>query len=265
MGRLWMELEPLPAARQRDALLDLLPALCRKYGDVGSVAAAEWYDALWHTWFDGDFEAQPINESDDKTLRDIIRAKAGLLFDKPGGTSADPVGFLRWANKFIDRNVKDPGRATIRHNAQRDPHRPGYARVPSGPDTCPFCLMLAGRGYIYRNAETAGAGHSFHDECDCEIVPEWGAGSNHIEGYDPDRYERMYREAHDALEDPHADPRLLEAADSVSPYTVTITQNNGKRRTHTYAPGDPNNLNSLAAIMRRQHPDLFKGTDGHVH
>lgn len=47
LGRLWMELEGLPPARQRDMLLDLLPALCRKYGDIGSVAAAQWYDELW--------------------------------------------------------------------------------------------------------------------------------------------------------------------------------------------------------------------------
>ncbi|MCH9275668.1 hypothetical protein JS533_005190 [Bifidobacterium amazonense] len=260
-----MELEGLPPARQRDVLLDMLPALCRKYGDIGSVAAAEWYDTLWRRWFDGDFEAQPVNEFDDKTAREIIRAKAGLLFDKPDGTMADPAEFLRWANKFLDRNVKNPGRLTVQRNAQRDPRHPGYARVPSGVKTCPFCLMLAGRGYIYRSAETAGADHDFHDDCDCEIVPEWNKGGNAIEGYDPDRYEQMYRDARDALENPHADSRLLEAANNVSPYTVTITQKNGKRRTHTYAPGDPNNLNSLAAVMRRQHPDFFKGADGDVH
>ena len=259
-----MRLEGLPPARQRDILLDLLPALCRKYGDIGGVAAAQWYVTLWNQWFDGGFEAQPVNEFDDDTARGIIRAKAGLLFDKPDGTPADPTEFLRWANKFLDRNVKQPGRLTIQHNAQRDPYRTGYARVPSGAGTCPFCLMLAGRGYIYHNAETAGADHGFHEDCDCEIIPEWDKGSNRIEGYDPDRYERMYRQARDALENPHTDPQLLEAAGNVSPYTVTITQNNGRRRAHTYMPGDPNNLNSLAAIMRRQHPDLFTGTDGDI-
>lgn len=262
-----MELEGLPAARQRDILLDLLPALCRKYGDIGSVAAAQWYDELWRRWFDGDFEAQPANGFDDEVARGIIRANAGLLFDKPDGTPADPDKFLRWANKFIDRNVKEPGRMTIQTNAQRDPHKPGYARVPSGERTCPFCLMLAGRGYIYTSEGTAGADHDFHDDCDCEIVPEWGKGSNHIEGYEPDSYERMYRQARDALEGRHADPLLLEAANNVSPYTVTITQRNGRRRTHTYEPGNPNNpnnLNSLSAIIRRQHPEFFRKADGSI-
>ena len=122
--------------------------------------------------------------------------------------------------------------------------------------------MLAGRGYIYANEDTAGADHDFHDDCDCEIVPEWDKSSNHIEGYDPDLYERMYRQARDTLEHRHADPQLLEAADNVSPYPVTIPQKNGKRRTHTYEPGDPNNLNSVASIMRRQHPDFFRKADG---
>ena len=158
LGRLWMELEGLLPARQRDILLDLLPALCRKYGDIGSVAAAQWYDELRRRWFDGGFETQPVNGFDDEAARGIIRANAGPLFDKPDGTPADPGRFLRWANKFLDRNVKEPGRLTIQTNAQRDPRRPGYARVPSGERTCPFCLMLAGRGYIY-----AGGGH-----CRCQ-------------------------------------------------------------------------------------------------
>ena len=153
-----MELEGLLPARQRDILLDLLPALCRKYGDIGSVAAAQWYDELRRRWFDGGFETQPVNGFDDEAARGIIRANAGPLFDKPDGTPADPGRFLRWANKFLDRNVKEPGRLTIQTNAQRDPRRPGYARVPSGERTCPFCLMLAGRGYIY-----AGGGH-----CRCQ-------------------------------------------------------------------------------------------------
>lgn len=125
LGRLWMELEGLPPARQRDILLDLLPALCRKYGDIGSVAAAQWYDELWRRWFGDGFEAQPVNGFDDEAARGVIRANAGLLFDKPDGTPADPEQFLRWANKFLDRNVKDPGRLTIQANAQRDPRKPG--------------------------------------------------------------------------------------------------------------------------------------------
>lgn len=156
-----MELEGLPVARQRDVMLDLLPALCRKYGDIGSVAATQWYDELWRRWFDGDFEAQAVNGFDDEAMRGVIRANTGLLFDKPDSTTADPDQFLRWANKFLDRNVKEPGRLTIQANTQRDPHKPGYARVPSGERTCPFCLMLAGRGYIYANEDAAGASHDF--------------------------------------------------------------------------------------------------------
>lgn len=158
--------------------------------------------------FGDGFEAQPVNVFDDEAARGVIRANVGLLFDKPDGTPADPDKFLRWANKFLDRNVKDPGRLTIQANAQKDPRKPGYARVPSGERTCPFCLMLAGCGYIYASEDTAGAGHDFHDDCDCEIVPEWDKGSNHIEGYDPDAYERMYRQARDALENRHANPHL---------------------------------------------------------
>ncbi|WP_445544244.1 VG15 protein [Bifidobacterium bifidum] len=144
LGRLWMELEGLPPARQRDMLLDLLPALCRKYGDIGSVAAAQWYDELWRRWFDGDFEAQAVNGFDDEAMRGVIRANTGLLFDKPDSTTADPDQFLRWANKFLDRNVKEPGRLTIQANVRRDPHKPGYARRAIRADDVPVLPHAGG-------------------------------------------------------------------------------------------------------------------------
>lgn len=139
-----MRLEGLPPARQRDILLDLLPALCRKYGDIGGVAAAQWYDTLWNQWFDGGFEAQPVNEFDDDTARGIIRAKAGLLFDKPDGTPADPTEFLRWANKFLDRNVKQPGRLTIQHNEYLTRWGPGLLRLGAIMSFGGYCVSRPG-------------------------------------------------------------------------------------------------------------------------
>ena len=44
-----------------------------------------------------------------------------------------------------------------------------FARVPTGRETCTYCMMLASRGFVYRSAESAG--HADHRGCNCMIVP----------------------------------------------------------------------------------------------
>lgn len=264
LGKVWREIEGLPPARQRDILLDVLPAIAAKYSDVTSVAASEWYQTLWDRHFgDGSgngFDALPANPTDDDALRRIVRAKAGVLWDIAEGR-ADDSAFLTWANGFVDRNVKSGGRTTITANTRRDPHKPRFARIPSGVRTCPFCLMLASRGAVYANAETAGGeGHDFHDRCHCEIAPEWGKGGlDQIDGYDLALYEKVYFDARKALENPSTmSKELRDAVNANAEYTVNLTQKNGKIRHVTYGAGDQNNLNSLALVMKAQHPELFK-------
>lgn len=68
----------------------------------------------------------------------------------------------------------------------------GWARVPTGAETCGWCLMLCSRGPVYKEARTAGldladrhaladydAGQDvtsddmeeWHEGCDCKVVP----------------------------------------------------------------------------------------------
>ena len=46
-----------------------------------------------------------------------------------------------------------------------------FARVPTGAETCTFCLMLASRGAVYHTRKTAGEFRHFHRGCDCKVVP----------------------------------------------------------------------------------------------
>lgn len=56
-----------------------------------------------------------------------------------------------------------------------------WARVIQGEYTCPFCIMLASRGPIYKSEKTAGyswnkrrlglVDDSYHFNCDCLVVP----------------------------------------------------------------------------------------------
>ncbi|WP_419060046.1 hypothetical protein [Ellagibacter isourolithinifaciens] len=48
-----------------------------------------------------------------------------------------------------------------------------FARVPTGTETCTFCLMLASRGAVYHSRKTAGEFKHFHRNCDCKVVPSF--------------------------------------------------------------------------------------------
>lgn len=57
----------------------------------------------------------------------------------------------------------------------------GYARMLTGTDNCPFCVMLASRGPVYRQTtavattDSAGDERRYHDSCDCIAVPVYNA------------------------------------------------------------------------------------------
>ena len=196
---MWEEISDWEPARQRDALLELVPAIIDKYADTSSTAAAEWYQRVRDKWISDDFKAQTPTRSNDDISR-LIRAKAGVLF----GDDADPMQMLRFLNGVVDKGVKQGGRDAIRYNARRDPKKPRYARVPSGAKTCAFCAMLASRGWVYESAETAGALNKYHAACDCEIVPSWDKDRPNVEGYDPEKLYADYEKArHAAGKDPN--------------------------------------------------------------
>lgn len=83
------------------------------------------------------------------------------------------------------------GRAS-RNCGKQDRRGPRFARVPTGTETCAWCVMMAGLGFHFLTEETASHTHA---GCDCRIVPQWGSGG--VEGYDPDRYRDLWRDAND--------------------------------------------------------------------
>ncbi|KFI94558.1 ADP-ribosyltransferase [Bifidobacterium stellenboschense] len=65
-------------------------------------------------------------------------------------------------------------RYTMEYNLSHDPTGPRWARVTGGARPCAFCVMLAGRGFVYHSEETAKLGGSFHDgHCHCTAIPGW--------------------------------------------------------------------------------------------
>ena len=94
----------------------------------------------------------------------------------------------------IDYEMKRSANMSVVENGRRDPKRVRYARVPTGAETCDFCLMLASRGFVYQSESTAGASH-VHSSCDCRVVPGWDGME--VEGYDP---QAIYDRWQDAID-----------------------------------------------------------------
>jgi hypothetical protein len=59
------------------------------------------------------------------------------------------------------------GRDTLAHAIESDPDSVGYARVTGG-ESCPFCSMLASRGFVYMKSSVD---FKTHDGCHCTIEP----------------------------------------------------------------------------------------------
>ena len=183
-------------ARMRDALLEIVPSLVNEYGDIAAVAAAEWYEELRGRAVSGGYSAVLADSVPDAAVQGSVRWAAGELFGE------NPTGALELLNGAVQRHITYMGRETVRRNVGQDRSRPRFARVPTGVTTCPFCEMLASRGFVYHSEASAGAlgaaSESFHDSCDCQVVPEWDADRAHIEGYDPDAMYDRYEQAREA-------------------------------------------------------------------
>lgn len=198
----------------RDALVEIVPLLTREYGELAATVAAEWFEEV----HPGAFLAQTASETfPGAAVTKNVRYHAGALF------TDDPYAALAGISGALQRFILYSSRTTVARNVQLDPSKPRFARVPTGAKTCAWCTLLASRGFVYLSEKTAGiVAEDYHDDCNCEIVPQWSSGNAHIAGYDPDLMYSQYLAAR-------------EEANS----------------------GDPK---KIAAQMRRLFPDAF--TDG---
>lgn len=164
-------------------LKELLTGVVDVYGDQASALAAELFDMT----VDGASGSTLSDASDASEVRSSAGYAARKLFDGETDPSDAVAAFSGGASGAIDRAITDRANRTFEVNGSgRSDVR--YARVPTGSETCAFCLMLASRGYVY-SADTVMA--HVHNGCDCVCV----AVTEPIEGYDYEPYAEMYEES----------------------------------------------------------------------
>lgn len=169
-------------ATARDAIIDVMEAFCGTYTDMAAVLGAEFYDGLREMQVGERIGALAESGRKPEATSGAVRALMQIVVD------GKPREMLE--RQLLDRadgEVRRAANTCVARNVKRDRLKVKYARVPSGGETCDFCIMLASRGAVYRDEDAAGHAHA---GCDCRVVPDFGGG---IEGYDPDAYYDMYQ------------------------------------------------------------------------
>lgn len=181
----------------RDATIEVTSAVIDTYGLAAAQAAADFYDVARQVSIGEATDATAYTGLNHNATSGAIRAFVTEI------NSGNYSGFRRLLSERIDYELKCAAANCVSHNGYRDSFKPRFARVPSGTETCRFCIMLASRGAVYKSSDSAGATGHFHANCDCRIVPIWDAvqlgvsratSGTIIEGYDPDELYSRYCE-----------------------------------------------------------------------
>jgi hypothetical protein len=221
-------------------LKDLLAGVVSTWGAVAGTLAADFYDTQREAArLPGLFQAivpDPLNQAQvDGVIDWAIGSSRGPSLEEyseahPNTSLAafqeeQAKEILAEINRKIDasaqRLVKQAYRDTVSESMAHDPQRRSVrvARIPSGPHTCAFCLVMASRGYVYRSSSNAGKAsgsgiyishtngeplvdeyiNKYHDGCDCRLDVSFTLDSPLPAGYDPDELYEQYATARGAL------------------------------------------------------------------
>lgn len=161
-----IEWTPDNIAECRDLVIQALASVMPTYTDAAAQASADFYDASRELATGAPLGAQAISGYDPAKTDGAVRGFVRFVLDGRVQTFNDQV------LQRIDYEMKLSAANSTLGNGRRDPLKPKYARVPTGSETCDFCLMLASRGFVYHTESTASMGH-VHANCDCRIVAGW--------------------------------------------------------------------------------------------
>ena len=180
----------MSAARRQT--IAIVQRYCSASSDAATVLANAFYETVRNyagvsSKFTPLYESGYIPEATETAVADFFEAKG-----------ATPATIQSKCTSRLGYEVRRAAGNSVINNGARDKAKPRYARVPSGSETCAFCMMLASRGFVYSKE---GANAHYHDNCDCRIVPGFN-GVTEVEGYDPaecyDRWQEMLEEQAEA-------------------------------------------------------------------
>ena len=192
---------PENVAECRDLVLQALASVMPTYTGMAAQASADFYDAARELVVGERMGAQAISDFDMRKTEGAVRGFVRFVLRDDVQTFNDQV------LQRIDYEMKRSAGESMFANGRRDPRKPKFARVPTGAETCDFCLMLASRGFVYSSEMSAGGVKldHYHSGCFCRVVCQWDDGG--VEGYDTKAIYKRWQDAVDALAEERAEKR----------------------------------------------------------
>lgn len=182
--------EGATVAEKREAAKLIMEGFVQGYDDVAAEFAAQWYDRRAEQGGARLDQAVTMTTYRPDSVDAVARYQAKKL--AKGGDAE----FAKACGEFARNDAFRSLNETISANVGRDKDKGvRFARVPTGFETCTFCLMLASRGAVYHTRKSAGEFKHFHRNCDCKIVPgfEGDKDAELVEGVRPKELYERYR------------------------------------------------------------------------
>lgn len=155
-----------------DAMIHALDLIVPSYYDAAGSLAVAWYDerrdearpaSIYSPTIIGDPTTDWIEREASKFAKTLEDADDALR------RLSDEIAGL--AQKEVARGFRD----SIIGNSRQDADSIGWSRVARG-GACKFCVMLAGKGAVYRSESTAI--FAAHQHCNCATRPEFRGGDH---------------------------------------------------------------------------------------
>lgn len=160
--------EGASVAEKREAAKLIMEGFVQAYDDKAAEFAAQWYDYRAEQGGARLNQAVTMTVYEPGSVDDVARYQAKKL------AKEGDAAFARACGEFARNDAFRSLNETIIANVGRDRDKGAmFARVPTGTETCTFCLMLASRGAVYHTRKTAGEWRHFHRGCDCKVVPSF--------------------------------------------------------------------------------------------
>lgn len=186
--------EDATVAEKREAAKLIMEGFVQGYDDVAAEFAAQWYDHRAEQGGARLEQAVTMTTYRPDSVDAVARYQAKKL------AKGDDAAFAKACGEFARDDAFRSLNETVLANVGRDKDKGvRFARVPTGFETCTFCLMLASRGAVYHTRKTAGEFKHFHRRCDCKIVPGFGddPDAELVEGVRPKELYELYKQFKD--------------------------------------------------------------------
>lgn len=222
IARVWPQVDITRLSATLPGFRDDVQALVRQFSmSSASLAARDYSRARQQAGIRSGFTVRPASpppiEQVDKALGFATQGlyDANLLQSttEPDVVQVTMDNALTQVEGVASRLVLNTGRETTVGAVQEDRQARGWARE-TRPNCCYFCAMLATRGAVYKNDQTAGRAANakfvgegefkYHNHCRCVAVPVFGQ-------YEKTAEARAWtRQWHDLRRELGRSPSLLE-------------------------------------------------------